>query len=434
MGSQILINDKRTINGWALFDWANSSYALVITAAIFPSYYSAITADEVMFFGINLKSSALYTFAITTAYLIIALLGPILSGIADYGGRKMIFLKFFTTLGSIACITLWFFQSELQLELGIFAFILATIGFTGGQIFYNSYLPLIATEDQYDRISAKGFSYGYVGSVLLLICNLAIIINHEALGLDQGTATRIAFVMVGLWWIGFAQIPFSRLPKDKKNTNMKGFAQKGIQEVKSVWRQLKSLRQTRRFLMSFFLYNAAAQTVIFLAAIFAKEEMNFETTELIVLILILQIVGIVGAILFSRVSKKKGNKFSLSIILVIWVLVCICAYFVSTPTGFYSTAAGVGLVMGGVQSLSRSTYSKLLPENAEDTASWFSFYEITDKIGVVCGTLGFGLINQLTGSMRNSILFLALFFIFGFIVLRTVTIQTKEEILQSSKS
>ena len=434
MSTTPLINDKKTINGWALFDWANSSYALVITAAIFPGYYSAITSEDVIFLGMEFKSSALYSFAITAAYLLIALLGPILSGIADYGGKKMVFLKFFTTIGSLACISLWFFQSELQLEIGIIAFILATIGFTGGQIFYNSYLPVIATEDQYDSVSAKGFSYGYIGSVLLLIANLVIILNHEALGLEQGTATRIAFIMVGLWWIGFAQIPFRRLPKDKKNVDMKGFARKGINEVISVGKQLKSLTQTSRFLLSFFLYNAAAQTVIFLAAIFAEEEMKFETTELIILILILQLVGIVGAILFSRVSKIKGNKLSLSIILGIWVIVCICAYFVSTPTGFYATAAGVGLVMGGVQSLSRSTYSKLLPEDTEDTASWFSFYEITDKVGVVCGTLGFGLINQLTGSMRNSVLFLTLFFILGFLVLRTITIQTKEEILQSAKS
>ena len=434
MESPILVNDKKTITGWALFDWANSSYALVITAAIFPSYYASITSEDVIFLGMELKSSALYSFAITAAYLFIALLGPILSGIADYGGRKMVFLKFFTTIGSLACISLWFFESELQLEIGILAFIIATIGFTGGQIFYNSYLPVIATEDQYDRISAKGFSFGYIGSVLLLISNLIIILNHEALGLELGTATRIAFIMVGLWWIGFAQIPFKRLPKDKKNADMSGFAQKGIQEIKSVWKRLKTLVQTRRFLMAFFLYNAAAQTVIFLAALFAEEEMKFETTELIILILILQLVGIVGAILFSKISKIKGNKFSLSIILVIWVLVCICAYFVTTPIGFYSTAAGVGLVMGGVQSLSRSTYSKLLPKNTEDTASWFSFYELTDKIGVVCGTLGFGVINELTGSMRYSILLLAVFFIFGFFVLRTVTIQTEEEILQSAKS
>ena len=428
------LNDKKTINAWALFDWANSSYALVITAAIFPGYYSAITSDDVSFLGIDFKSSALYSFAITAAYLIIALSGPILSGIADYGGRKKVFLKFFTTLGSIACVALWFFQSEAQLEIGILAFILATIGFTGGQIFYNSYLPLIASEDQYDRVSAKGFSYGYVGSVLLLIANLAIIMNHESLGLEENTAVRIAFVMVGVWWISFAQIPFRRLPADKKNSDMSGFAKKGIQEVLSVLNKLKSRKQIRRFLLSFFLYNAAAQTVIFLAAIFAEEEMKFETTELIILILILQLVGIVGAMLFSRVSKMKGNKLSLSIILGIWVVVCICAYFVQTPTGFYATAAGVGLVMGGVQSLSRSTYSKLLPDNTEDTASWFSFYEITDKIGVVCGTLGFGLINQLTGSMRNSVLFLATFFILGFFVLRTVTIQTEEEILRSAKS
>ena len=427
MASEITLNDKKTINAWALFDWANSSYALVITAAIFPAYYSAITPDEVTFWGMRLESASLISFAISAAYLVIAFSSPFLSGIADYGGKKKVFLKFFTTLGALACMTLWWFKTEEQLEIGIYGYALATVGFTGGLVFYNSYLPLIASEDRYDDVSAKGFTYGYVGSVLLLIVNLLIITYWQELGFESaGPATRLAFVMVGLWWIGWAQIPFRRLPADVDKGNIAGLAQKGFEEVKKVWNKLKGLKNTRRFLMSFFLYNAAAQTVIFLAAIFAEKEMKFETNDLIVLILILQIVGIAGAFGFSKLSGMRGNKFSLSVILFIWVIVCVCAYFVSTTMGFYATAAGVGLVMGGVQSLSRSTYSKLLPKDTKDTASWFSFYEITDKVGVVTGTLGFGMINQLTGSMRNSVLFLATFFILGFIVLRTVKIQPND--------
>lgn len=424
----VQLDNKRTINAWALFDWANSAYALVITAAIFPGYYSAVTDEVVNFFGVELKSSALYSFSISAAYIMIAISSPFLSGIADYGGKKKFFLKIFTTLGALSCISLWWFRGMEQLELGTIAFVLATVGFTGGLVFYNSYLPIIASKGELDRVSAKGFSYGYVGSVLLLIVNLAIIMNYEALGFEEeGTAVRLAFVMVGLWWLGFAQIPFKRLPKDKDKEALGGLAKKGFQEVKKVWRLLKKLTQTRRFLYSFFLYNAAAQTVIFLAAMFAKDELGFETTDLIVLILVLQIVGIAGAYLFSRISKLKGNKFSLTIILMIWVLVCVSAYFVTESIQFYMVSAGVGLVMGGVQSLSRSTYSKLLPEGTKDTASWFSFYEITDKVGVVVGTVGFGVINQMSG-MRNSILFLAVFFLIGLIVLQRVTIQTKEQI------
>jgi len=424
----VQLDDKRTINAWALFDWANSAYALVITAAIFPGYYSAVTDEVVNFFGVELKSSALYSFSISAAYIMIAISSPFLSGIADYGGKKKFFLKIFTTLGALSCVSLWWFRGMEQLELGTIAFVLATVGFTGGLVFYNSYLPIIASKGELDRVSAKGFSYGYVGSVLLLIVNLAIIMNYEALGFEEeGTAVRLAFVMVGVWWLGFAQIPFRRLPKDENKEALGGLAKKGFQEVKKVWKLLKKLTQTRRFLYSFFLYNAAAQTVIFLAAMFAKDELGFATTDLIVLILVLQIVGIAGAYLFSRISKLKGNKFSLTIILMIWVLVCVSAYFVTESIQFYMVSAGVGLVMGGVQSLSRSTYSKLLPEGTEDTASWFSFYEITDKVGVVVGTVGFGVINQMSG-MRNSILFLAVFFLIGLIVLQRVTIQTKEQI------
>lgn len=424
----VQLDDKRTINAWALFDWANSAYALVITAAIFPGYYSAVTDEVVNFFGVELKSSALYSFSISAAYIMIAISSPFLSGIADYGGKKKFFLKIFTTLGALSCVSLWWFRGMEQLELGTIAFVLATVGFTGGLVFYNSYLPIIASKGELDRVSAKGFSYGYVGSVLLLIVNLAIIMNYEALGFEEeGTAVRLAFVMVGVWWLGFAQIPFRRLPKDENKEALGGLAKKGFQEVKKVWKLLKKLTQARRFLYSFFLYNAAAQTVIFLAAMFAKDELGFATTDLIVLILVLQIVGIAGAYLFSRISKLKGNKFSLTIILMIWVLVCVSAYFVTESIQFYMVSAGVGLVMGGVQSLSRSTYSKLLPEGTEDTASWFSFYEITDKVGVVVGTVGFGVINQMSG-MRNSILFLAVFFLIGLIVLQRVTIQTKEQI------
>lgn len=425
------LNDKRTINAWALFDWANSSYALVIAVAIFPGYYSAITDDIVNFFGIELKSSALYSFSISAAYLIIAFSSPFLSGIADYGGKKKVFLKFFTTVGALSCMSLWFFRDNSQLELGTIAFILSTVGFTGGLVFYNSYLPLIATKDRYDHVSAKGFSYGYIGSVLLLITNLIIITYFESFGFEtKGDAVRLSFVMVGLWWIGWAQIPFKRLPDDKKVANLNGMAKKGFDEVKKVWKQLKKLPDARKFLLSFFLYNAAAQTMIYLSAIFAEEEMKLETTEMIIVILILQIVGIGGAYFFSWLSKRRGNKISLTYILLIWTTICVFTYFVETKAMLYLAAAAIGVVMGGVQSLSRSTYSKLLPENTEDTASWFSFYEITDKVGVVAGTVSFGLINQLTGSMRNSVLFLALFFLVGMIVLQAVIIQSKTEIAE----
>ena len=419
----IELNNKRTINAWAFFDWANSAFALVITVAIFPGYFTEVTADSLRFFGVEMSNEALYSYSISAAYLIIAILSPILSGIADYGGKKMVFMRFFTAIGSIACISLYWFQGTDQLYLGVFGFILGMVGFAGGQVFYNSYLPQIASEDRLDVVSAKGFTFGYVGSVILLVINLLLITNPAWFGLPEtGTFTvRLAFIMVGLWWIGFAIIPFSRLPKDTKG-HTKGLVSKGFKELQKVWDFLRHQRYIKIFLLAFFFYNAGVQTVLYLAAIFAKKELGFDTGELIIVVLILQVVAIGGAHLFAKLSGIKGNKFAIMLMLVIWIVICFLAYFVTGQMDFYVLAGGVGLVMGGIQSLSRSTYAKLLPTSLEDTASFFSFYEVVDKISIIIGTFSFGLIANMTGSMRISILVLGVYFLIGLIILRKVKI------------
>ena len=416
----IPLNDKRIINGWAIFDWANSAYALVITAAIFPAYFAGVTDDVIRIGNVEMYSSSFYAYSISLAYILIAILSPLLSGIADYGGKKMLFMRFFTTIGSLACISLFFFKDMNTLTIGTIGFIIATIGFSGSLVFYNSYLPEIATEDKYDSISAKGFALGYVGSVLLLILNLVIIQKPEWFGINPENATlpaRIAFVMVGVWWLGFSQITFNRLPKDLAGRPKDNLFSKGWEEIKKIWNQVKNQINVKRFLIAFFCYSAGAQTVIFLAATFAEKELGFEASQLIVTILLLQIVGIAGAYLFAKVSGWKGNIFSLSCILVIWVSICILAYFVTTQVQFYLTAALVGLVMGGIQSLSRSTYSKLIPENEPDTTSYFSFYDVLEKVAIVSGTFVFGFVEQITGNLRNSVLALMIFFIVGLIIL-----------------
>lgn len=415
-------NNPRTINGWAFFDWANSAYALVITVAIFPGYFLAVTDDTFKLLGFEMTDSALYAFAVSAAYLLIALMSPLLSGIADYGGRKMWFLKFFTTMGAISCIVMWFFTNMATLPLGTIAFMLATIGFAGGLVFYNAYLPIIATEDQYDSVSARGFSYGYIGSVILLITNLVIITFYEELGFrEQSMAVRLSFVMVGLWWLGFSQIPFRRLPSDSKSVADENLLRKGYLELKKVWHRLTNYHNTKRFLISFFFYNAGVQTVLFLAATFAEKELHFKTSDLIILILILQLVAIVGAYFFAKVSDWRGNKFSLTVMILIWMLICGIAYIVTSKMEFYILAGAVGLVMGGIQSLSRSTYSKLIPENTPDTASWFSFYDVVDKVSTMLGTFGFGIV-QLTGGMRSAVLALAVFFVIGLAILAATRI------------
>jgi UMF1 family MFS transporter len=417
------LDNKKVINGWAFFDWANSAYALVISTAIFPNYFIAFTDDYVHIFGLSIKDSALYSTAVSFSYLVIALLSPILSGIADYSGRRMFFMKVFTIMGSFFCVMLYFFTGMPTLWIGASAFILATIGFAGSIVFYNAYLPEIASEDQYDNVSAKGFAYGYVGSVILLVFNLVMIQKPEWFGItDPQLPVRIAFVTVGLWWFGFAQITFNRLPKDIASKMPDNYVRKGFQELKSVWQKVQKQPEIKKFLLSFFFYSAGVQTVIYLAATFASKELGMETGELIITILILQIVAIGGAYLFAWVSTLIGNKMAIIIMIVIWILICGVAYFVQTKSLFYFIAGFVGLVMGGIQSISRSTYSKLLEERTKDLTSYFSFYDVLFKLSIVAGTFIFAFLDQITGGMRNSVLALSILFFIGLIIMSRVHI------------
>lgn len=417
-------NNPKIINGWAFFDWANSAYALVITVAIFPGYFLELTSDTVDVFGLRMSDSTLYAWSIALAYLVIALISPLLSGIADYGGRKKVFLRFFTLLGSLACMSLMFFTGMGTLWIGVTGFILATIGFAGGIVFYNSFLPIIATEDRYDDVSARGFSFGFIGSVILLIVNLVVIMNYQWFGFSEGLkAVPTAFVMVGLWWLGFAQIPLKRLPEDKPQGKTDHLMTKGYHELVKAWNNLRNDSNALRYLAAFFCYNAGVQAVLFLASTFAEKELHFSSSGLIILVLILQIVAIGGATLFARISGRRGNKLSLMIMLVIWTIICIVGYFVTTGMEFYMLAGAVGVVMGGIQSLSRSTYAKLLPQDTPDTASYFSFYDVMDKVSTVAGTFTFGFVEQLTGGMRNSVMALAVFFVVSLGLLAAVQIR-----------
>ena len=321
MQNNIIKNDKKTINAWAMFDWANSAYSLVIGTAVFPPYFDEIYKDGLNVGNSHINSSSLFSFALTAAYLLMAFLSPILSGIADYGGKKKLFLSFFTVLGSIGCLSLWWFDDNMR-WVGIFGFSLSTIGWLGSIVFYNSYLPEIATEDRYDQVSAKGFALGYIGSVLLLLVNLAMIMNFQSFGFSSAVqATTLSFLMVGFWWFGFAQITLFRLPEVPTEKPMSNVVAKGFEAIKSVWFQLPNHPNIKRFLVAFFFYNGGVQTVIYMATIFAKKELHFDITKLIITVLILQIVGIIGAYLFASISDKKGNIYSLSITLAIWVIV-----------------------------------------------------------------------------------------------------------------
>ena len=427
--------DKKLLNAWAFYDWANSVYTLTIASAVFPIFYEALFSNDdhyIDVFGLHLKNTALISFITATAFLVVSFISPLLSGIADYVGNKKSFMKFFCYLGAFSCMGLYWFDLE-NIYVGLGFYFLGLIGYWGSLVFYNSYLPDIAFPEQQDQISAKGYSLGYIGSVVLLIINLAMIMKPTLFGITgtQGEASmkamRYSFVMVGVWWILFSQYSYYYLPKGNNNAQQKvtkAIIFNGFNELKKVWLLLEENVRLKAYLKSFFVSSMAVQTVMLVATYFGAQEIQWSSKEestigLIICILLIQIVAVLGAFLTSRSSNKWGNIPTLIGINCIWIVFCILAYFISLPIHFYIMATIVGLVMGGIQSLSRSTYSKLLPET-KDTASFFSFYDVAEKIGIVIGMLVYGVIDQITGSPRLAIVFLAFFFIIAVILLNRI--------------
>jgi len=429
---------KKVINGWAMYDWANSVYSLVITSTIFPAYYEAVTgdgndatlADKVQLGNWHFVNTALYNYALAVAFLVVAILSPILSSIADYKGNKKTFLFFFCTMGSISCSALFFYDRS-NLLYGLICMIIACIGFWSSLVFYNSYLPEIAAPEDRDRVSARGFAMGYIGSVILqLVC--FVLVMAKPFGISDGIAAQLSFLLVGIWWFGFGQFALSRLPhglpaQNGNNGNSGSAVLKGYAELKKVWHQLATLPVLKRYLVAFFFYNMGVQTVMLAATLYGKSELNIPTKNLIVSILLIQILAIGGSYAAARLSEKIGNIKSLMMITCAWIGICIAAFFAPRNgiNQFYLLAVAVGIVMGGIQSLSRSTYAKLMPVT-RDTASFFSFFDVTEKIAIVIGMFAFGFINDFTGSQRDSVLLLVILFIIGFILLAyTLRIQKK---------
>lgn len=418
----LLRNDKKTINGWAMYDWANSVYALVIASAIFPAYYNSMTtvngSSRINVFGIDIENTAAYSINLGIAFGIVALISPMLSSVADYSGSHKKFMQFFCYLGGLGCIMLFFFTSSELVLLGLGFMMLATIGYSGSIVFYNSYLPAIASEDQQDRVSARGYAFGYLGATTLMILNLVAILSQKTWGITDDTLLpRLSFLLTGLWWIGFAQITFKRLPKSIYLKKPAGnYLLSGYRELLKVWNRLGSERKLRTFLFSFFFYIMGVQTVMFMAASFGEKEVHLTMMQLIITILLLEYVGIAGAFLFAWISKKLGNVRGLTIAVFMWVLICLGSYFITKPIHFYIAGFFIGMVMGGIQSLSRSTYSKFIPKT-QNNAGYFSFYDVCEKLAMMCGLIMWGFLDNWTGSMRNSIVALALWFSIGLVLL-----------------
>jgi UMF1 family MFS transporter len=470
---------KKVVNAWAMYDWANSVYNLVITTTFFPIYFISVTkgdngSDTVHFLGRDFINSSLYDYSLATAYLLIAILYPILTSIADTRGNKKNFMRFFCYMGAFGCSMLFFFDKS-NLWLGILSFMLAAMGFVGSLVFYNAYLPEIAAPADRDRISAKGFSYGYVGSVLMQLIGFGLVVFMKG---NEGTASQITFLLVGIWWISFAQITFRGLPKIEKKARKKGNVLKdGFVEIRKVYNEIKGLPVLKRFLRGFFFYSMGVQTVMLAATLFGSKLLHLEDTMLIITVVIIQLVAIVGAIMMSRLSAKFGNIKVLMSVVILWIFICVAAYGTAGSAeklgpqhtkiealkkdkknaeeaaltakvteldqqiqvlqkeiepkqkpieySFYALAIAVGLVMGGIQSLSRSTYSKLMPET-KDTASYFSYYDLSEKIAIVIGMLSFGYIEEITGNMKNSVLSLIIFFAIGLIWLYAALVKQRK--------
>jgi UMF1 family MFS transporter len=412
------LNDKKTLNAWAFYDWANSVHSLTITSAIFPIYFPAAaitlgsaTPGIISILGFELSNTVVFSYSISLAFLALAILMPFLSGIADYTGSKKSFMRFFCYLGSFSCIALFFF-SKGHYYIGTLGFLFSIIGWGGSMVFYNSFLPEIATPDRFDRLSAKGFTLGYIGSVLLLVQNLTMLLKPEWYGGIGGEmAARVSFLTVGIWWLVFAQIPLHYLPDSKaKEKDQKQWWLGGFKELQKVFKEVMVNKEVKLFLVSFFLFNMGAQTVMYLGALFGSQELHLPEDALIITILLIQLVAIPGAYFCARLSGWIGNIKALGLIVLVWIFVCAYAYTVTSQFNFYLLATAIGFVMGGIQSNSRATYAKLCPKGEKDTASYFSFYDVCDRMSTVIGTFMFGLVIQLTGNMRISILVLVLVF------------------------
>lgn len=418
---------KKVVNAWAMYDWANSAYNLVITSTIFPTYYEIVTGDDndkttdmVHFLGRDFVNTSLYNYALAFAFLVVALISPLLSSIADYRGNKKSFMAFFMVMGSLGCSSLYFFNSS-NLNVGIACMVIACIGYWASLVFYNSYLPEIAAPEDRDRISAKGFSFGYIGSVILQVICFLFVMKPEWFNIqDSSFPARLSFLLVGIWWFVFALIPLSRLPRSvPAGTNeSRNILTSGYRELRKVWNQVTHMPTLKRFLISFFFFNMGVQTVMLAATLYGKSELALETEQLIIAIMLIQLIAIPGALVISRLSKKIGNFQALIVCVVVWIGICIAGYLLPEKGAneFYGLAAVVGFVMGGIQSLSRSTYAKLMPET-KDTASFFSFFDVTEKIAIVIGMFSFGFINELTGSQRASVLALMVYFVIGLLLL-----------------
>jgi len=420
--------NKKLINAWTIYDWANSVYSLVISSAIFPIYYSTYIFSDIqsiIIFNYDINKDSLISILSGLCFILIAFISPILSGIADFIGNKKVFMKFFVYMGSISCMGLYWFELE-TIELSLALYFLALLGFWGSLVYYNSYLTDITYPNQTNIVSAKGFTMGYIGSVILLLVNLIMIYFYESFGFSSDKeAMKASFVLVGLWWLSFSQYSFFYLPKGNKIEHIpRNIIWNGYKELLGVYKIIRTSKRFTRFLLAFFIFSFSLQTVLYIASYFGVSEINWgspseQTSGLIISILLIQIVAIGGAYGFTKFAQKFGNIKVLTISIFLWGFLCLYAYFINEPIQFYIIAGLVGLLMGGTQTIARATFSLFIPET-KDTTSFFSFYDVTEKIGIFFGLIFYAFAAQITGSVRFSVIIFMFFFLLGALLLLRV--------------
>jgi UMF1 family MFS transporter len=409
-----------------MYDWANSAFATTILAAVLPIYFVSIVPKggvNITVFGLSFHTFAtpLWSYGITIAMVIVAISAPILGAIADSSRSKRQFLIWFTYLGA--------FFTALLVTIGygdylraLLFFIIANIGFAAGNVFYDAFLPEIAPEGERDYVSGKGFAYGYLGGGLLLVINLLMIQHPGWFGIpDAAWGARLSFLTVGIWWGVFAIPTFLYVRDQGQGRKHPHYIRRGFNTIATTMQKMRRFKDLLKFLVSFLIYNDGIQTVIVMAAIFGKEELGFSVFTLIGCLLMVQVIGFPSSLFMGRLAQRIGEKQTIYICLAVYCGIVIYGYFITTPMEFWVLGALVGLVQGGSQAISRSLYSSLLPLGHE--AEFFGFFAIANRFASIFGPLVFGVVANVTGSVRNSILALITFFIVGFIILMTVDVE-----------
>ncbi|MGH8928492.1 MAG: MFS transporter [Acidimicrobiia bacterium] len=424
-------NDKRSIFGWAMYDWANSAYTTTTLAVVMPALFTGeiMPSGGFSIFGRTFDGESLFGYTVSFAALVAFLISPVLGAVGDFSGSKLRFLKVFAYTGA-ALSSLFALAGPGDVWYTIVLFLIVESCWAIAAVFYDSFLPHLSTPDTIDRISSRGFAFGYLGGGLQFL--LSLLLLQFSPDSFQSTAARIGIVFAGIWWLGFAIFSFKRLsepgPAQALPEAYRGdwrplaYVKVGFDRTIATTRRLRLFPQLLVFLLAFLLYNDGVQTVISVSAAYATETLRLATADVALAFLAVQVVAFGGALGFGRLAGRIGVKRAILVSLVLWTVVSVMAYFL--PEGrflpFLGLAASVGLVLGGTQALSRSLYASMIPEEA--SAEFFGFYSVFSKFASIWGPLLFALVNDLTGSSRNAILSLIAFFAVGFILLSRVDV------------